>query len=416
MIDMVALPLIKFERNESVYSILARAHYILGHNDPLRTLTLITGVPGYKPMSGLPTRLKEIIAALKIDASTDRVINENTHYPLYKPFLKAGKRESIVEAMCNCGAVKSRIGLLRNHVGALESIKSCGLCVKEDIERCGFPYWHREHLASWVYFCPHHQEPLSVFDSKMGNYSHRNLILPLNGNYPQISASPLIRSKLLSITEETMNLFNRNHSADMSISVENYRQLLEEKNVCNTSGRVHQKEIYDAVTFWLKDLKDLPGFDSLYDALEVERSWASMICTKRQRFHHPLKHIIFLKSLGLSLTDLFQTDGCYSQQALPLFKTKKLKPSDEDIRNAISKTDSMRSAAKLLKVDVTALCCDATRLGIKYRHRAKFITESVIHSVINQAKNGRSTATIATTMGISETSVNRIKHAALPKI
>lgn len=413
---MVALPLIKFERNESLYSILARAHFVFGHNDPLLTLTLITGVPGYKPMSGLPTRLNEIINTLRIDKPTNRVINENTHYPLYKPFLRIEKREAVIEAMSNYGAAKSRIGLLRNHVGALESMKSCDLCVEEDFKRCGFPYWHREHLAPWVYFCPHHQEPLRVFDSKMGSYSHRNLILPLNGEHSQIPESQQIKSKLLSITEETMNLFNRSHSCDLSISFKNYRQLLTEKNFCNSNGRVNQKDIHDAVDFWLQDLKELPVFSSLYTALEVERSWVSMICSKRQRFHHPLKHIIFLKSLGLSVTDLFQTDGYLFQRPLQLIKVKKLKPSDEDIRHAVSISDSMRSAAKILKLSTTTLCCEADRLGIKYQHRPKFITKKVIHSVIAQAKKGKSTAAIAKKLGLSTSSVLRIKHAELKKI
>lgn len=416
MTVMVVLPLIKFERNESVYSVLSRAHLVLGYNNPLRTLALITGLRGYKPMSGLPSRLAAIAEALKINKSLDQIIEENTHYPLYKYFLKAEKRESILDAMCNFGAVKSRVGLLRNHVGALESIKCCDKCIAEDYEKNGFAYWHREHLASWVYFCPYHQTPLNVFEYQLGNYSDRNLTIPPKGKRPRLHRDSLLESKLFEIVEETLNLFNKNCASDMSVSEKNYQRLLLEKGICTSHGRVNQREIYRSVVAWLKDLKDLPGFDSLYTALNVERSWAATICTKGQCFHHPLKHIIFLKSLGLSLNDLFQTDGSFLQQPLVLPKCVKHKPSDCEIKTTIKAEGSIRKAANILKMDVTTLCCEANRLKIEYRHRTKFISESIIKSVIDKVKKGHSSTKISKSVGISVTSVNRIKRSRLNKL
>ena len=117
---MTNIPFLKFQTNESVYSILARAHCILGHDNPLQTLTAITGIRGFKPMSGLPTHLADIAGNLKIKKSLSDIIDQNTHYPLYKYFLRPSRRPAVLDAMCGAGAVKSRIGVLRNHLGAVE--------------------------------------------------------------------------------------------------------------------------------------------------------------------------------------------------------------------------------------------------------------------------------------------------------
>ena len=410
---MSIVPLFKLENGESVYSILARAHCILGNNNPLQTLRTVTGVRGFKPMSGLPTHLSDITINLELAKPCSDIIDQNTHYPLYKHFLSPNRRQSVISAMNGSGAVKSRIGLLRNHLGAAETLRYCELCAKQDFDRNGFAYWHREHSLSWVYFCPHHGSVLKSVDYNECDYGERILILPSRGTTLRLPRDVAANSKLLEISGDAMHLFNKNKEIDVSIGFHNYARLLSETGVCSSKGRINQRDVLLAVSSWLKDVKKLNGFENLFWSLQVERSWAAVICSKNIGFHHPLKHIILLRSLGLSIEELFQTYGCLNQQSLELLKTKKIKPTDEKIITEIQNSDSLRKAAKRLKIDVTTLCCEANRLKIPYVHRTKTITEDVIKSVIYRTKRGQASSLIAKELNISVTSVNRIKRSRL---
>ncbi len=408
---MPSIPLFKLENGESIYSILARAHCILGNKNPLQTLRSITGIRGFKPMSGLPTHLSDITANLKLAKPTSDIIDQNTHYPLYKHFLSLGRRQSVVSAMCGSGSVKSRIGLLRNHLGAVEALRYCDLCVKQDFDRYGFAYWHREHSLSWMYFCPYHASVLKSVNFDMRDYAERILILPSDGASLHLPRDVFAQSKLMQIAEDAMYLFNKNKGVQVSIGFDNYSRLLREKGICSLTSRINQKEVLLAVSAWLTDLNKLNGFENLYWSLQVERPWASVICSNKGGFHHPLKHIIFLRSIGLSIAELFETHGSHEQRSIDFPISKKSKPTDERIRAEISDCKSLREAAKRLQVDVTTLCCEANRLKIPYTRRTKSITEKVVQKVIARVNDGQRSSIIAKALKISVTTVNRIKRS-----
>lgn len=410
---MPSIPFLKLQKDESVYSILARAHCIIGNKNPLQTLSTVTGIRGFKPMSGLPTHLLGIKNNLKLVKSTLDIINQNTHYPLYKHFLIPSRREAIIEAMCGSGSVKSRIGLLRNHLGAAEALRYCDSCVMHDFDCNGFAYWHREHSLSWMYFCPYHGNVLKSVNYDMRDYTERILILPSGGVTLRLPGNASPHSKLMEIAVDAMYLFNKNKELDVSIGFENYSRLLSEKGICSSTGRINQRDVLFAVSSWLKDLNKLPGFENLFWSLQVERSWAAVICSKNSGFHHPLKHMILLRSFGLSIAELFETHGSHEQQSIYFPITKKSKPKDEQILTEIRNCKSLREAATRLKIDVTTLCCEANRLKIPYTRRTKSITEKIVQSVIARVNNGQPSSVVAKALNISVTTVNRIKRSTM---
>ena len=413
VLTMPSIPLLKLEQDESVYSILARAHCILGNKNPLQTLSVLTGVRGFKPMSGLPTHLSDIANNLKLAKSTSDIINQNTHYPLYKHFLIPSRRQAVVAAMCGSGSVKSRLGLLRNHLGAVEALRYCDSCVMHDFDCNGFPYWHRQHLLPWIYFCPYHGDVLKSVNYDMCDYAERILILPSGGATLRLPGNVSAQLKLMEIAGDAMYLFNKNKVLDVSIGFENYSRLLSEKGICSSTGRINQRDVLLAVSSWLKDLNKFPEFENLFWSLQVERSWAAVICSKKGGFHHPLKHIIFLRAFGLSIAELFETHGGNEQQLIDFSISKKSKPTDDVIRTEIRNCKSLREAAKRLKIDVTTLCCEANRLKIPYTHRTKSVNEKIVQSVISRVNNGQGSSVVAKALNISVATVNRIKRSRI---
>ncbi|MFO1369074.1 MAG: TnsD family Tn7-like transposition protein [Marinagarivorans sp.] len=410
---MLTIPMINCEPNESVYSLLCRVHQMASNASPLNTLKMVTGLRGYKPMSGLPTHISDIAKNLNLPKPPSVIINDHTHYPLYRLFIEHPKRAHIVNSMLGSGSVKSLLGLLRNHVGAFESLRYCKECLIDEIQSVGFAYWHREHLFPWVYFCPKHLIVLSVVDFKSEVYGDRALILPSGGEVIKLTEHSSNVDKLRNISRDTYYLLNVKNIDSIAINKDAYKILLHSCGICSGSGRINQNRLKTSVACWLKDLQSIPIFNRLYNSLNVGRSWAETIPADDYSFHHPLKHLIVLHSLGLTVDDLIASTSQQRQIDFNFSAKKKKMPDDASVKNAIESSGSIRGAAKLLNIDVTTLCCYANRLEIPYKHRTQYITRDIIDALLSDVKNGASSKFLSNKYCISIASVNRIKRTYL---
>lgn len=412
---MATLSPIHFERNESVYSLIARVHRLTGSHNPLRTLTTFTGIRGHKPLSGLPTHLNKLITSLHITKSVTEIIRNHTHYPLYEPFVKILTRPRLIEAMSDSGAVKSILGLLRNHVGSSEALQYCNACLLSDFATYGFPYWRREHHLPWMYLCPHHLEPLMRVDLNLLDYGERALILPSHGRSVRCPSKNSTIDMLLNLGSDSLSLLNRSSDNKTTIDKTAYHRIFREIGLCSDGGHIRQKQLFSLIKDWLKPVKQLAPFNYLYDSLNVERSWVASVPSDKINFHHPLKHLIILKALNLTLDDLFLATQPYRQESLSFKVQKYITVTDEDIQSAIKQYGSIRQAAKFLRIDVTTLCCEANRLNIPYRRRTQYITTELKNEVIRYALDGISSTNIAKKLKISVSSVNRIERENFPR-
>jgi hypothetical protein len=360
-------------------------------------------------MSGLPTHIKEIVKNLSLDITDKAVIEFHSHLPFYQPFITENKYISIQNSMLYHGATKSRLGLLRNHVGANEVLRYCEVCMKEEIQNYGFPYWHRECAFPWVYFCPFHNLPLNEVDFNRLNYRERVLVLPGVGDLTEHRLSDEVSEKLIRLSKQTVEIIESKHQSIFTDAT--YHNLLTGMELATSGGHIKQSSITKIVREWLSPLRYLRPFDRLFETLIVERCWASAIAGDEKGFHHPIKHLILLNALNLEFADLLLAGFVGVQLELPLKKEGK-KPSDSEILSAIASERSLSSAAKKLGVCVTTLCVEADRLGIEYTRRSKTITSHLRGEVLRLSGEGRNSTELASYLNISVTSVNRIKRSS----
>lgn len=406
---MNPVPLIKLYRSETVHSLLSRVHLISGEKNPLETLTNVVGVRGYKPMSGLPTHIKDIVKSLSLDTEEKEVIDYHTHLPFYRTFTTENKYLSIQSAMLDQGATKSRLGLLRNHVGANEVLRYCEACIKGEVQNHGFPFWHRELACPWVYFCPVHKLLLSEVDYRKIDYRERALLLPGTADPIDIRLKDTAAERLICLTEQTFEIMQGKHE---SICTENiYHRLLASLGLATKKNHIKQIVLTKMVEAWLCPIRDIKPFDRLFGTLGIERCWVSSIAADEKGFHHPIKHLILLSALNLEFRDLLLISRGGVQLDLPLKKEKR-KSTNSEIRNAIDSEGSLSRAAKKLGVCVTTLCVEADRLGIERARRAKTITDELKGEVLNLSREGKNTSELANHFKISITSVNRIKRSS----
>ena len=392
--------------SESTYSILSRIHIQSGESSPLDTLKKITGIRGYKPLSGLPTHIYKIANYLNY-SNAEKWLYSYTHLPLYSKFVPDKRRQFLIDAMLYEGAAKSRLGLLKSHCGAKEQLAFCPECMKSDLERNGFPYWHREHMVQGVNVCFLHQCVLSNAQDDGNSLVGRQLKLPRIGS-PFISIGEM--DKLQFIANQVTELLNS--MVNVHIDRNAYQEILKEQGFLTSDCHVRIKELNHYVKKWLLPIKEIEPYDKLFKALNVDRNWVANLVAGKDSFHHPLKHIILWGTLGLSFKDILNvaTEKMY-QMALSLEFNLPSNLSPVEIHEAISSCGSISMAAKKLNCCTSTLICYADKYGIPINRKAKYITYKIKKSVWEALCKGESSKEISESFGLSVTSVNRIKRS-----
>ncbi len=391
--------------NESTYSILSRVHLQSGNVSSLTTLKDITGIRGYKPLSGLPTHIRDITSYLNFEYP-EKWLYDYTHFPFYALFLPKKRRKFLLDGMLYDGANKSRIGLLRSHCGAREQLAYCPECYLFDIDQYGFPYWHREHLVYGVEICHVHKCHLYNVNQNNTCNGERILQLPYSGT-PSLVSSDI--KNLEYIANQVIMLMNS--KSDIYVDKFVYQKLLQEANLLTSRNHVRIKSLVCMVESWMKSIKTIKPYDKLYSALKFERCWVADLVSANDGFHHPLKHILIWGTLGVDFGDILNiAKSKMSQMSLPLDRSYHVSLSPVEIEKAILSYGSASSAAKHLNCCTTTLICYADKYGIHISKKAKKITYELKALVMSNAKNGKTTKEIAEITGLSITSVNRIKR------
>ncbi|MGG6313112.1 TnsD family Tn7-like transposition protein [Paenibacillus macerans] len=148
----------KLYSDELVCSFIARKVNCLGKKGYKRLLRNMFGSPHVQNKFDLPSRLEDLSYATGLKA--DELLHEHTLYPYYYSFLTNSQRDNLKLSMIK-GAGTGRspnqhAGLTRSLIRSKTQLFLCPLCLKEDINSVGEPYWHRAHQLPGVLVCYKH--------------------------------------------------------------------------------------------------------------------------------------------------------------------------------------------------------------------------------------------------------------------
>ena len=90
----------------------------------------------------------------------EKIIQENTLFPLFQPFHPAKRAQLITDKMRSPnrgGSIHTSIGIMASGVSTPAYLRYCPKCYQEDEKNFGEPYWHRIHQVTGVLICPKHQ-------------------------------------------------------------------------------------------------------------------------------------------------------------------------------------------------------------------------------------------------------------------
>lgn len=394
---------------ESAYSILARAHVQLGSSTPAESLRRLTGIRGYKPMSGLPTRGEAVLAATGMPLTVDSWIHRHTLFPLFRPFLPKDREYAVRRSLIGSGCAKSRIGILRSHCGASEQLAFCERCTELLIAHFGHSYWLRSHLLPGVRVCARHQTPLTIVNLQQIPWKERALLMPIGGNRVELNDDQVERLHFLALQINAILA----ETVPIKLSHEHYREALSAAGLLTQGGRLRGRWLSARIRKWLKPIRRISPFDYLFEALDVERNWATVAVSCEGGFTHPLKHATVWGSIGCSWQDLVTAANKPGHQLdLDLRRVPREQPSSELMLDVFERCSSLRVAAAELGCDVTTAVVHAARLGINYKRRPKKVTDDVRAAVLATVRDGITTKEVAKRFGLSITTVNRIRRSS----
>jgi len=146
------------EADELLHSWLARVTSLNQLGGTRSALSALFGRRHATPTVDFPVGLAALVHVTRgAGGSLTSMIEGRTLYPFYRPFANRFHHE-VMRAMESgeARALWTRTGIAANGFGYAQQLKFCSECLRADLERCGFTYWHRAHHLPGVRVCHSH--------------------------------------------------------------------------------------------------------------------------------------------------------------------------------------------------------------------------------------------------------------------
>jgi TniQ len=174
-------PIPEWLPDETVFSLISRYHVLSGNIRPSATTLVLFGHHRSGCEHDFPSRLAKFsehthqALGTAVELCLDRTI-----LPFYLPLQDATSASAAVTSLVGepKGMLKYRLGILTSRFRANHPLKACPVCMVEDHENFGTPYWHRTHQFPGVWICPHHGMPLRQATVKSTGADQFSWVLP----------------------------------------------------------------------------------------------------------------------------------------------------------------------------------------------------------------------------------------------
>lgn len=298
--------------DELLYSILARYHIRSANVSPKATLRDLFGATTVIATFDLPSHIENLVSNLPVLSThtADSFIENNTLYPLYSPFLPPERRLLVTNSMRNhfYGDIHTRAGIMAGSMPVYPLFRFCPVCLREEIEKKGEPYWHRLHQITGVMVCPLHYVLLENSTVKIRGDNRHEF-------YAADKENCLFKPAALNYSNETFNkliMLAQDAGIILKQSVKpahgewyrrQYQALLIDNRLATASGRVYQKNL----------LREFTGFygteflDAVHSNIgsETENNWLADIVRKHRKVFHPIRHLLLMRFLEKNINSFF---------------------------------------------------------------------------------------------------------------
>lgn len=305
--------------DELLYSVLARYHVRSGNTSPKITLRELFGKEVATAIVDLPCNLAALTKRLSDFSNYTYLdfIYNNTLFPFYAPFIPEERATLILKAMKsnNGSSINTRIGIMANTVQNSVYLRFCPLCLQEDITSYGEAYWHRVHQIPGVVLCTKHNIPILDSLVHWHEMNKHEYIAADEANckaYPyKLAFNAVVIEKLSKLYQGAAWILNaRLKSKGISWFYEGYKYILINKGYATPNGKVHQEALLkDFYQFYEPEVLKLTQAEINIDSQE---NWLSSIVRKPRKIFYPIKHMLVINFLQLSVQEFFHEKYAYN--------------------------------------------------------------------------------------------------------
>ncbi len=332
--------------DELFFSVCSRYHERLGYKSGHSTGRDLFESDRIKVAIDLPYRLGRFCESLPINNAytTDRLINENTLYPIFSAFLSQERAELLRNDMIRRstgGAAHGRAGILNRKLQN-PYFKFCPSCADEDRKKWGETYWHRIHNVPRVLVCPRHHIPIestrvnATYRSSRENFVTAEKIVPKNHETSTKGGSLDQAELLCKLSTDFVWLLNqRDLCAEPTVTCNRYRRLLFEQDLSTYAGTIRRTELHKAfLNFYPANLLCSLGCEL---GPNGSATWLAKIVQHSSNSHTAMQHLLLMNFLSCSVQSFFSLP----RQALEPFGNGPwpcLNPTAEHFRESVITT------------------------------------------------------------------------------
>ncbi|MFB6469511.1 TnsD family transposase [Cytobacillus sp. Hz8] len=310
--------------NELLYSTLARFHVRSGNISPKATVEELFGSRSVTAVLDLPANIDSLISNLPIGSNytAERLIMENTLYPFYSAFLPSERAKIILQSMKgnSGGSIHNRIGVMASTIVENKFIRFCKDCALESLKTYGEIYWKQSHQVPCIIICSKHKTRL--YDSKVFVHPYnKHEFIPasvdncnLSDEYTNLTNIEEVIEfefipKYIQLVDNVEKLLNNRYpNKPPEWFFSQYIERLKLMGLANTNGSVKQKELREQfIEFYggnLLETVQSPVTDN-------ESCWLSMMVRKPRKTVHPIRHLLMIQFLGITLEELWNEETDY---------------------------------------------------------------------------------------------------------
>jgi ParB-like chromosome segregation protein Spo0J len=304
--------------DELFFSVCGRYHRDLDAGNDQRTSRELFGLPIANFGWDFPSRLQAFVDQLPGDPplTAEKLIEENTMFPLYRPFITEERATRVVSGMVGTTGAhrynRCLVGMINGKFPLVKYLRCCPDCIAEDERTYRTSYWHRSHQVHGVFVCHKHGSPLLETKVSTLHKTGESLFKPLN--------KELINKLLFSEKFEKTEYENLKKLSDSICWILNnpikiigrknlckrYKRFLLDNNLFLRRSRISIAKIMDNIqcVFGEKILKLLCcNFEK-----NLKYPWISNLFFNNNFGPNPLYHLLLIQSLNLDLKEVFLAD------------------------------------------------------------------------------------------------------------
>lgn len=301
--------------DELLYSIKARFNIYSGNNNITETVNELFKKRKVTAIYDLPCNLSDLVNNMPSSwkYSVEKLINDYTLYPYYRPFWGKKRANDICNLMHENTDQRIHIiaGIHSSKIEQCKYLKFCKKCVGEELIQYGEAYWHRLFQVPGVLVCPIHKEVLQ--NSKIRTYElncqyyYAATIDNCNDNLNGLIYNTFVFEKLVRLANDIKWIMEKNLPSNEPEDLrKRYLFILQEQGLVTRKGRVDQNRILERfINYYgeefLSALSVLPDINN-------EHNWVSLIFRKYDIDPQPLKHILIIIFLTDSIQKFFSTE------------------------------------------------------------------------------------------------------------